>query len=103
MRYGLNEEVISKINSVFASYPQIKKVILYGSKAKGNYKNGSDIDLALVADEIDFSLLHKIESQLDDLFIPYKIDLSIYNDIKSEELIEHIKRMGIVFYVLENN
>ncbi|OHE02628.1 MAG: hypothetical protein A2W82_05990 [Sulfurimonas sp. RIFCSPLOWO2_12_36_12] len=98
MKYGLSEEVINKINSVFAKYPQIKKVILYGSRAKGNYKNGSDIDLSLLGNEIALSLLYKIENSLDDLLLPYTFDLSVYSDIKSNELKEHIDRVGINFY-----
>ncbi|MBS0626813.1 MAG: nucleotidyltransferase domain-containing protein, partial [Verrucomicrobia bacterium] len=47
MRYGLNELTIQKITDVFTKFPSIEKVVLYGSRAKGNYKNGSDIDLCL--------------------------------------------------------
>lgn len=98
MKYGLSEEVITEINSVFAEYPQIKKVILYGSRAKGNYKNGSDIDLSLVADATELSLLHKIENSLDALFLPYSFDLNFYNEVKNSELKEHIDRVGKEFY-----
>jgi predicted nucleotidyltransferase len=98
MKYGLSEEVITKISSVFAEYPQIQKVILYGSRAKGNYKNGSDIDLSLVSDATELSLLHKIENSLDDLLLPYSFDLHLYNEVKNSELKEHIDRVGIEFY-----
>jgi len=80
------------------TYPQISEVIFFGSRAKGNYKIGSDIDLTIFSDEMDLQTLHKIELELDDLLLPYKVDLSIYNDLKSEDLKEHIKRVGIIFF-----
>jgi len=97
MKYGLNEDVIAKIKSVFAKYPQIKKVVLYGSRAKGNFRDGSDIDLSLFADDIELSLLQKIELELDDLLLPYTFDLSVYSELKSDELKEHIDRVGVLF------
>lgn len=96
--YGLKEKHIKAINSVFSKYPQIEKTILYGSRSKGNYRNGSDIDLTLVGDKLDLSTLFKIETELDDLLLPYKIDLSILHKIENQDLLEHIKRVGISFY-----
>ncbi len=98
MPYGLSEDTIDKIKNIFANYPQVEKVILYGSRAKGSFQNGSDIDLTLIGKDIDLKLLHKIESELDDLLLPYTIDLSIFNLIENNNLIEHIKRVGVVFY-----
>jgi len=97
MKYGLSEDVIAKIKSVFAKYPQIKKVVLYGSRAKGNFRDGSDIDLSLFADDIELSLLQKIELELVDLLLPYTFDLSVYSELKSDELKEHIDRVGVLF------
>jgi predicted nucleotidyltransferase len=98
MNYGLDEKVISSINSVFRKYNQIEKVILYGSRAKGSYKDGSDIDLTIISKELNLSDQHKIELELDDLLLPYNIDLSIYYDISNEELLNHINRVGKIFY-----
>lgn len=97
MIFGLGKEVVSQINSIFAKYPLIKRVVIYGSRAKGNYKNGSDIDLTIIGD-IDFSLLQRIDNEIDDLLLPYTVDLSVYSDIQNIELIEHIKRVGKDFY-----
>ncbi len=96
--FGLKDSDINLINSVFRSYRCIVKAILYGSKAKGNYRNGSDIDLTLIGENISLTTLLKIENELDDLLLPYKIDLSIYKTIENIDLINHIKRVGIVFY-----
>ena len=98
MPYGLNDDTIKKINQVFSNYSIISKALLYGSRAKGNYKNGSDIDLCLVGTAIDIKQLHTIELELDDLLLPYQIDLSVYDKINNYELKEHIDRIGIVFY-----
>ena len=87
-RFGLSEVEINKINSVFEKYEQIKKVILYGSRAIGNFKPSSDIDLTLVTDTTDLSFLFKIENQIDDLLLPYKVDLSIYALLDNENLKE---------------
>jgi len=98
MPYGLKEKHIVAINSVFEKYSQIEEAILYGSRAKGNYRNGSDIDLTLKGTDLDLSTLSKIEIELDDLFLPHKIDLSIFLKIENTDLIEHINRIGITFY-----
>ncbi len=98
MLYGLREDDINSINSIFKNHADIKKVILYGSRAKGNYKPYSDIDLSLVGDNLDSSQQFKIEMELDALLLPYKIDLSILTNIKNENLLRHIDRVGKVFY-----
>ena len=98
MKFGLTEETISKINNIFAKYPQIKEAILYGSRAKGNFKNGSDIDLALKGEELNFSLINQINLEIDDLLLPYSFDISILGQISNPDLLDHIKRRGVVFY-----
>ncbi len=98
MNYGLALKDIQKIQSVFASYCEIEKAVLYGSRAKGSYSKGSDIDLTLVGNNIDLALLLRIETQLDDLLLPYKIDLSILHKIENSDLIDHINRVGKIFY-----
>ncbi len=101
MIYGLNDKDVNKINEVLACFPQVKQAILYGSRAKGNYKPCSDIDLTLAGKEINLNLLNKITSKLDDLLLPYMIDTSIFSHIDNTELIDHINRVGKVFYEKE--
>lgn len=98
MLYGLKEKDIAAIHAVFAKQEAVEKAILYGSRAKGNYRNSSDIDLTLKGENLNLSLLFKIETQLDDLLLPYRIDLSIFHKIENKDLIEHIERVGIIFY-----
>ncbi|MCE6991427.1 nucleotidyltransferase domain-containing protein [Dyadobacter sp. CY323] len=97
MKYGLKESTIAAIQAVFKKYPQVEKAILYGSRAKGNFRNGSDIDLVLVGESLNLSDQFKIETELDDLMLPYKIDLAIYHHIENKELIDHIDRVGVFF------
>ena len=96
--FGLSDKTLDCLKSVFVKYPEIKEVIIYGSRAKGNYRVGSDIDLTLKGEGLTLSLLLKIENELDDLLLPYKIDLSIYDKIDSAAVKEHIDRVGAVFY-----
>lgn len=98
-RFGLKESVIQQICAVFAKYPQVAKAILYGSRAKGNYKTGSDIDLTLLGgEELTLRVLYKIMDELDDLLLPYMFDLSIFHDISDPDVVEHIQRVGVTFY-----
>lgn len=99
---GLTIEDIESIQSIFAKYKEIDTVMIYGSRAMGNYKAASDIDLTLIGRNIDFDLLQKIEFDLDDLMLPYKMDVSIYDKINNPEFIDHIKRVGKVFYDRKN-
>lgn len=96
--YGLSQHDIEAIQGVFKQYPAIQKAILYGSRAKGNYRYNSDIDLTLIGEQLTYSDLVQIDTDLDDLLLPYTIDLSIYHQIDNPNLIEHIERVGLVFY-----
>lgn len=97
--FGLSPETISKIYSVFKNYPEIEKAILYGTRAKGTYKTGSDIDLALVGSKnLNHSLSLKIAIELDDLLLPYEIDLAVLSEIENTDLVDHINRVGKIFY-----
>ncbi|WP_025916044.1 nucleotidyltransferase domain-containing protein [Herminiimonas sp. CN] len=97
-RFGLTESTIGKIAMVFSQHPEIEKALLYGSRAKGNYRRGSDIDLTLIGDALSHALLSRIETQIDDLLLPYTVDLSLFKHIDNPDLVDHIDRVGIVFY-----
>ena len=101
MQYGLKKETVKKINTVFARYEEVEEATLYGSRAKGNYKPGSDVDLTLKGKQLNLKLLNKISLDLDDLLLPYTFDLSIYHHITASDLIEHIERVGKIFYKRE--
>ncbi len=99
MKYGLSDAAVKKIHNVFTNHPQVAKAILYGSRAKGDYRNGSDIDMTLSGgDDLTISVLGKIMEEIDDLLLPYTVDLSIYSRISDPEVINHIRRVGVTFY-----
>jgi len=98
MQYGLKDETLEAIKTVISRHYEVEQAILYGSRAKGNFKEASDIDLVLTGKELDTSILSKIHWQLDDLLLPYFIDLAIYHHIDNPQLIEHINRVGKIIY-----
>lgn len=98
VKYGLKADYIQSIQNVLSAFTEVDKAILYGSRAKGNFKPASDIDLTLTGDNIDLSLLYKIDDRLDDLLLPYTFDLSVFSRISNPDLVEHINRVGQVFY-----
>jgi uncharacterized protein len=98
MEFGLKQETIDRINSVFEKHPEIDKVIIYGSRAKGNYRIGSDIDLSIYGNDLNYELIGKVSSEIDDLDTPYLFDISIFRLLNSPSLEEHINRVGKVFY-----
>ena len=101
MQYGLKEETILQIKSVFALFPKVKKVVLYGSRAIGTFKKGSDIDITLYGDNLDLTCLSKIEIAIDDLLLPYTFDVSIFKQISNPDLVDHINQFGIEFYKVD--
>lgn len=98
MIYGLKDEVVEAICKIFQKYPEVEKVILYGSRAKGNFKPASDIDLTFQGVSLDLTIINQISWELDDLLLPYTFDLSIYHQLNNPDILDHIQRVGIVFY-----
>ena len=99
MEFGLPDRTLKTLNSIFCKYPGIRQVILYGSRAKGNHREGSDIDISLkLEDEFDFTSLLRIAGELDDSDIPYLVDVSVYADLSNKDLKAHIDRVGKVLY-----
>lgn len=95
---GLAIEDIELIREVFSRHENIEKVLIYGSRAMGNYKPASDIDLTLIGSHIDLGLQNEIELELDDLMLPYKFDISVYDKITNSEFLELIQKEGKEFY-----
>jgi predicted nucleotidyltransferase len=96
-RFGLPEEDVARYQAVFATYPQIRQVLIYGSRAKGTHRPASDIDLTIVGD-LDWPTFTRIEAEIDELLLPYQVDLSLYSQIDNPALIEHIQRVGKTFF-----
>lgn len=100
--FGLEKKIILRIHEVFAGVPTVEQVIIYGSRAKGDYRPASDIDLTVKGVAVTWQDLQTIERKIDDLLLPYKADLSLYDHIDNENLIDHIKKVGKVFYEKAN-
>ncbi len=97
--FGLDVDTLRDIRKVIAGFPCIEKVLIYGSRARGNYKVGSDIDLTLVGKDLTYSnSINPLMSRLDDLSLPYTFDISIFNKLGDPDLIEHVLRVGKTFY-----
>jgi len=97
-QHNLSSATVQKIRATLANFPEIEKAVLFGSRAKGSSKPGSDIDLALFGRDLNTALLDQIDNALDDLFLPYRIDLIIHDRIAHRDLLDHIARVGILFY-----
>lgn len=98
MKFGLSDKVIEELSNVFRRHANIEKVLIFGSRSKGNYRTGSDIDLAVVGKNLDYSKLLDIMCEIEDLELLYSIDLIDYQRKKGTPIGDHIDRVGQVFY-----
>lgn len=98
MMFGIETGALEGIYSVFKRHPEVEKVIIYGSRAKGNCRRGSDIDLTLIGSDLTEQQLSIILLELDELNTPYQMDVSIFEHLQSPDLEAHIARVGRLFY-----
>ena len=97
--FGISEKSYLLIIDVLKSYPEVETAIIFGSRAKGNYKKGSDIDLALIGESLNSKIILDIAGILNEgIPIPYHVDVVNYHSISTPELKEHIDRVGKEFY-----
>jgi len=92
--FGLSSRARDLLGSAFAAESRIKRALIYGSRAKGNYRPGSDIDMALDAPHMTYSDCLRFATTLDDLMLPWRINLSVLHQIDNPALLEHIARVG---------
>lgn len=99
MSLGLKACDLKYIIECVKSFDEIEKVVVFGSRAKGNYKLGSDVDLAIYGDEIDFNIVAKLHYMLEEQGpLPYMFDVVNYSELENKELKEHIDRVGKVIF-----
>lgn len=98
IKYGLLESDLNKVISVLSGNSNVEKLVLFGSRAKGSFRNGSDIDIALYGKKIKLRDVLDLTAAIDDLSLPYKFDLILFHQIKETDLIEHIERVGIPLF-----
>ena len=101
-RFGLRESDLQNIAEILSRSGKVEEAILFGSRAKGNYRNGSDVDLALKGD-LDLKSVAQLSYFLNgETLMPYKFDIIDYSHIKNNDLKEHIDRVGITIYSKSN-
>ncbi len=102
--FGLSDNDIKSIITAVSEYPEVKEVIIFGSRAKGNFKHGSDVDLALKGDQITHTTIMDISWKLNEESpMPYHFDVLNYQAIKNPDLVEHINRVGKVLKKLSEH
>lgn len=99
--YGLSDKEFDEMTAIFSKCKNLEKVILYGSRAKGNYKKFSDVDITLEGVNLTLADLFQIQDLLYESDLPYMYDVSIFSKITNPDLIDHIKRRGIVIWERE--
>ena len=98
MKFGLSDTVIKELQDIFRRHTNIEKVLIFGSRSKGTYRPGSDIDIAVIGKNIDYSQLLDILCEIDELELLYSIDLLDYQKKVGTPLGDHIDRVGQVFF-----
>jgi uncharacterized protein len=103
-KLGITGSDLQNIVSVLMVFKEVEVAYVFGSRAKGNYKNGSDVDIALKGKQLSFTIVARINSILnEETSMPYKFDLLNYETITNNELREHIDRVGLVIYNKNNS
>ncbi|WP_428817431.1 nucleotidyltransferase family protein [Clostridium butyricum] len=97
--YGLLERDIRYIKKALEQCEEIEKAIIFGSRAMGNYKNGSDVDIAVLGELISNNTILKLNDYLNEIYpLPYFFDIINYNSITNENLKKHIDIEGEIIY-----
>ena len=103
MEFGLKEFDLKYIKEKISEFPEIERAVIFGSRAKGNYKPGSDIDIAIIGENITFNTVSRLHSLLEEQGpLPYLFDIVDYTHLNHEELKSHIDRIGKVIYIKDN-
>ena len=103
MNFGLTDVELSKLHGAFSQCTDIEEVVLYGSRAKGNYRPFSDVDITLMGGTLTHNKRNRLSMDIDDLLLPYQFDISIFHTLTNPDLIDHIKRIGITIYHKEKS
>ena len=94
----MHDQWRERITSVLSRYPEVVRAVLFGSRAKGTARDGSDIDLALEGEDLDEETVGQIRNALDDLLLPVSVDIVRITSNTKPALKEHIQRVGIQLY-----
>ena len=97
-QYGLSERDMAEIFRILQSQPEIARVHIFGSRAKGTYHSGSDIDLAIMNEGAGFAVIQRLSEQFSESSLPFVVDLVDYTQLSHAEFKEHIDRVGKLFF-----
>lgn len=95
-KFGLPDRTINELLEYFRTKPEIEKVVIFGSRAKGTYKNGSDIDFAILTD--NHKTFYRYSAELDELPTPYKFDVIDFKTLTNPNMLNSINTDGKLFY-----
>lgn len=97
--FGLRDSDINTIRQVLQQFPEVQSALMFGSRAKGNYRSGSDVDIALKGEALSYQIILRISAQLnEETLMPYHFDVLDYNTLTNDQLKDHINRVGKIFY-----
>ncbi len=96
--FGLTNRNMFTILAIVKNYPEVKEVIIFGSRAKGNFQPGSDIDLAVMNEGVSDSTMRKLFAEFEESSLPYSVDIINFPELNHPELINHIRRVGKEFF-----
>lgn len=97
-QFGLSERSMETLFSIFKRYPDITEVHLFGSRALGTYKIGSDIDLVVMNKGLQPKSISNVLADCSESSLPVSVDLVEFNSLTNAEFIDHIKRVSVLFY-----
>ena len=98
MQFGLNNKELQALCATLASVPEVEEAIIFGSRARGTNRIASDIDITLKGKALTYLQLALLDAKIDELYLPYFVDLSLFSMLKNPDLLESINREGKVLY-----
>lgn len=98
MQFGLDDNVIDALRQTFVSFPEVEEVVIYGSRARGNYRVSSDIDITLKGKDLTYAQLALLDEKIDLLYLPYFVDISLFDSLKDPCLVDNIVCEGQLLY-----
>lgn len=101
--FGLTDRALGSLRGLFSTYMPIERAIVYGSRATGNFRHGSDIDITIDAPSMDFDDFLRLCTAVDDLMLPWHVDISLLSHIDNPDLLAHIARVGKPLWIKKTN
>ncbi len=98
LSHGVPQGAVDRITEVLSRFPDVEQAILFGSRAKATHRPGSDIDLALVGNDLDWRVVGKIYDAMDELLLPYRFSLMVYDRSTDPEVAAHVQGVGIPLF-----